>query len=159
MDPAESIDRGSGMEFCYILLAMIAGACAPLQAGINSQLRLWTADPIVAATISFAVGTLGLLAYVMVLRIPWPPFSTAGSLPWWQWTGGFLGAFLVVITIILAPRMGAATMIGFFIAGQMLASLVMDHFGLVGYDMRPASLLRMIGAALLIIGVVLIRKY
>lgn len=155
----ESIEQGTCMEFCYILLAMIAGACAPVQAGINSQLRLWTGDPIVAATISFAVGTLGLLGYVLVLKIPWPHFSTAGSLPWWQWTGGFLGAFLVAITIILAPKMGAATMIGFLIAGQMLVSLVLDHFGLIGYDIRPASLIRIIGAALLIAGVVLIRKY
>ncbi len=147
------------MEYVYILLALIAGACAPTQAGINSQLRLWTNDPVLAALISFAVGTVALAMYVMVLRIPWPPLGTAGALPWWQWTGGFLGAFLVAVTVILAPKLGASTMIAFFVAGQMLASLFLDHFGFVGYQVHPVNVWRILGAVFLIVGVVMIEKF
>jgi bacterial/archaeal transporter family-2 protein len=147
------------MEYVYILLALIAGACAPTQAGINSQLRLWTNDPVLAALISFAVGTVALAMYVMVLRIPWPPLGTAGQLPWWQWTGGFLGAFLVAVTVILAPKLGASTMIAFFVAGQMLASLLLDQFGLVGYDVHPVNVWRILGAVFLVAGVVMIEKF
>lgn len=147
------------MEYVYILLALIAGACAPTQAGINSQLRFWTNDPVLAALISFAVGTVALAMYVMVLRIPWPPLATAGALPWWQWTGGFLGAFLVAVTVILAPKLGASTMIAFFVAGQMLASLFLDHFGFVGYQVHPVNMWRIMGAGFLVAGVVMIEKF
>ncbi len=147
------------MEYVYILLALIAGACAPTQAGINSQLRLWTNDAVLAALISFAVGTVALAVYVTALRIPWPPLGTAVGLPWWQWTGGFLGAFLVAVTVILAPKLGASTMIAFFVAGQMIASLFLDHFGLVGYHIHPVNMGRILGAVLLVAGVVMIEKF
>ena len=92
------------MDLFYILLAFVAGACATTQAGINSQLRFWTNDPVFAAMISFAVGTAALLFYVLVLRIPWPAAKTIYYSPWWIWTGGLLGAFLVAVTVILVAR-------------------------------------------------------
>ena len=147
------------MDYFYIVLALIAGACAPTQAGINSQLNLWTNDSVLASLISFAVGTTALAIFVVVMRIPWPALATAWELPWWQWTGGLLGAFLVVVTVLLAPKLGAATMIAFFVAGQMVASLVLDHFGLIGYHAHAVSAWRLTGAALLIVGVVMIEKF
>ena len=147
------------MELLFLLLALIAGACAPTQAGINAQLRLWTGDPVSAAMISFAVGTLSLFVYALVLRIPWPPVRTAGELPWWMWAGGCLGAFLVAVTIMLVPKLGAATMMAFMIAGQMLAGLVLDHYGLVGYELRPVNEWKVVGAILLVAGVVIIKRF
>ena len=148
------------MEVFYILLVLIAGACAPTQAGVNSQLlRLWVGDPVPAAMISFAVGTLALFVVTMVMRIPFPSISKAAHLPWWIWTGGLMGAFLVAVTIVIAPILGAATMIGFFVAGQMFASLCLDHWGLVGYSVHPINLPRIIGTILLISGVIIIRKF
>lgn len=147
------------MELLFLLLALIAGACAPTQAGINAQLRLWTGDAVLAAMISFAVGTMSLFVYTLVLRTPWPQVRTAGDLPWWMWTGGCLGAFLVAVTIMLVPKLGAATMMGFMIAGQMLAGLVLDHYGLIGYELRPMNEWRMLGAILLVAGVVIIKRF
>jgi transporter family-2 protein len=147
------------MDLFYILLAFVAGACATTQAGINSQLRLWTNDPIFAAMISFAVGTAALLSYVLVLRIPWPAVKTIYYSQWWIWTGGLLGAFLVAVTIILVPELGAATMMAIMIAGQIIAGLILDHFGLVGYEEHPANIWRCLGAVLLVTGVVIIKKF
>jgi len=147
------------MELHYIILALIAGACAPIQAGINSQLGSITGGPSIAATISFIVGTLGLTTYVLVSGVAWPPVRTFIALPWWMWTGGFLGAILVFISIILAPKLGAATTLGLIVAGQMIASLILDHFGLVGYEQHPINVWRVLGVALLLGGVVLIRKF
>jgi bacterial/archaeal transporter family-2 protein len=148
------------MEAFYIVLVLIAGACAPTQAGINSQLvTLWAKDPAIAALISFAVGTLALLAFVVVVRVPVPAVTTAAQLPWWIWTGGFMGAFLVAVTVAAVPELGAATMIGFMITGQMLTSVVLDHWGLVGYSVHPVSVPRIVGAVLLISGVILIKKF
>jgi transporter family-2 protein len=147
------------MDLIYIVLAILAGVCAPVQAGINSQLRLWTVYPALAALISFAVGTLALLSYSMVMRIPWPILKSATDLPWWQWTGGILGAFLVFVTIVAAPKLGAATLMAVLVAGQMAASMVLDHYGLIGYEIRPVTVWRVIGTFMLIGGVVLIRKF
>ncbi len=147
------------MDLFLILLALVAGACAPTQAGVNSQLRLVTKDPVLASLISFAVGTLALLAYSLVARIPWPAAKSFLVLPWWMWTGGFLGAFLVLVSVILAPKLGAATMLGFMVAGQMIASIVLDHYGWIGYEHHPTTLWRLLGASLLVVGVVIIKKF
>lgn len=143
----------------FILLAFVAGFCLPTQAGINTQLNLWSQSAILAATISFAVGTIGLLVYALVLRIPWPEIGTINQHPWWIWTGGLLGAFLVASTVVLAPRLGAASMIALIIAGQMTASLALDHFGWLGYQVQPISGLRILGGVLLVSGVALIRLF
>ena len=143
----------------FILLAFVAGFCLPTQAGINTQLNQWSQSAILAATISFAVGTIGLFIYALILRIPWPAFGTINQHPWWIWTGGLLGAFLVASTVVLAPRLGAAAMIALIIAGQMTASLALDHFGWLGYQVHPISGLRVLGGVLLVSGVALIRLF
>ena len=143
----------------FILLALVAGFCLPTQAGINTQLNLWSQSAILAATISFAVGTIGLLIYALCLRIPWPAVGTITHHPWWIWIGGLLGAFLVASTVVLAPRLGAASMIALIVAGQMTASLALDHFGWLGYQVQPISGLRVLGVFLLVGGVVLIRIF
>jgi transporter family-2 protein len=143
----------------FILLAIVAGFCLPTQAGINAQLNLWSRSAILAATISFAVGTIALAVYCLILRVPWPAEDPFSRYPWWIWTGGFLGAFLVASTVVLAPRLGAASMVALIVAGQMLASLALDHFGWLGYQVHPANGLRMLGVVLLVGGVVLIRLF
>jgi transporter family-2 protein len=148
------------MEMFYIVIVLLAGACAPAQAGINSLLlRLWAGNVILAAMISFAIGTLVLLFSVLVLRIPWPDFDRMTQLPWWLWTGGLMGAFLVTASIAAAPILGAATMIGFMVAAQMVTSLFLDHWGLVGYPVHPINIPRVIGAILLVSGVIILKKF
>ncbi len=143
----------------YIVLAVLAGFCLPTQAGINAQLSIFTHSSVMAATISFAVGTIALVAYVLVFRISWPGVSTVVRIPWWIWTGGCIGAYFVAATIVLAPRLGAAPMVALIVGGQMLASLVLDHFGLIGYQVHPLNLLRTLGAALIVGGVALINLF
>lgn len=140
----------------YFALALAAGFCLPTQAGINSRLNLWTQSPILAAAISFAVGTLALCLYALAIRIPLPSYADAGEHPWWVWTGGFLGAFLVAATVMLAPKLSAGTMIALIVTGQMVTSIVLDHFGLVGYTVHPVNALRLVGVVLLVGGVTLI---
>ncbi|MGB8426231.1 MAG: DMT family transporter, partial [Desulfobacterales bacterium] len=108
----------------YLILALAAGACLPTQAGINAQLNLWTRSPVLAAAISFAVGTLALILYALVRQIPMPGVGGLSAYPWWIWSGGFLGAFFVATTVVLATRLGATSMLAFIVAGQMLASLL-----------------------------------
>lgn len=143
----------------YILLAVVAGACLPAQAGINAQLNLWARSPVLAGAISFAVGTLGLVIYTLVMKTPLPALAGASAYPWWIWSGGLIGAFFVASSLILAPRLGAASMLGFIVAGQMLTSLFLDHFGCLGYQEHPLSIWRIAGMFFIIGGVVLIRIF
>ncbi|PLX79462.1 MAG: hypothetical protein C0616_11260 [Desulfuromonas sp.] len=143
----------------FILIGILAGLSVPTQAGINSQLGLWTESPVIAATISFAVGTLTLVIYTFATRIPLPAIASVGSHPWWVWTGGAFGAFFVTATIILVPKLGATTMVATILAGQMLASLTLDHFGWLGYPLHPISLGRIAGVVLVCGGVWLIKTY
>ena len=145
--------------YFFMLLALLAGFVIPTQAGINSQLSLWTKSSILSSTVSFAVGTLVLVVYSAVARIPLPALSTAGTHPWWIWTGGALGAYFVAATIFLAPKLGATTMVALLLAGQMTASLALDHFGLLGYPIHPASLGRIAGVVMIAGGVLLVRNF
>jgi len=143
----------------YLLIGLMAGISVPTQAGINAQLGLWTRSPVLAATISFAVGTLSLVLYSLVTRIPLPALATVGSHPWWIWIGGALGAFFVTATIFLVPKLGATTMVAAVLGGQMVASLLLDHFGWLGYPLHPISLGRVAGVVLVCAGIWLIKSY
>lgn len=140
------------------LLALVAGLGLPTQTGINAQLGLWTRSSITAALISFAVGTAALLVVSLVLRLPLPLWAAAGAQPWWIWSGGLLGAFFVAATTFIAPQLGATTMLALILAGQLVASVYLDHFGLLGFPLHPISLGRIGGILLLVAGVVLIRN-
>ncbi|NIQ10922.1 MAG: DMT family transporter, partial [Gammaproteobacteria bacterium] len=109
--------------------------------------------------ISFAVGTLTLVLYTVATRIPLPAVAAISSHPWWVWIGGVLGAFFVTATIILVPKLGATTMVTTVLAGQMFASLLFDHFGVLGYPLHPISLGRIAGVALVCAGVWLIKAF
>ncbi len=143
----------------YLLLAFFAGIFIPLQAGINAQLANRVDSTVWAAFSSFAGGTVVLLLYVTIFRITWPTLDKALSIPWWLWTGGVLGAYLVWTGILVGPKVGASTLIAFIIAGQLLASLLFDHFGILGFPIQTISIGRIIGGLFLIAGALLIKNY
>ena len=142
----------------FLLLALAAGVLLPVQAGLNAQLRSALGSPVAAALVSFLVGTAGLATVAVLLRTPlllgraW-----AGTTPW-QWGGGLIGAVYVLAAIVLAPRLGAATLIAAVVAGQMITSLALDHYGLVGFPVHALTPVRLLGAALVIAGVILIQR-
>lgn len=128
-----------------LFFALLTGAFLPVQAGINASLRTSLGHPTVAALASFLVGTAGLFAWNLVSRAGLPGADTLGRVPAWQWTGGLIGAVYVLSAIVLAPRLGAATLIATVVAGQMIASLVLDHFGWVGYAQHAMNGWRLAG--------------
>jgi transporter family-2 protein len=80
-----------------------------------------------------------------------------GAAPWWVWIGGFLGAFYVLGSVVTAPRLGAAVLFAFILAGQAIASLAVDHFGWVGFEKSPITAGRLAGVVLVAAGVALVR--
>ncbi len=147
----------------YLLLPMLAfavGMLLPFQAGVNAQLRTLLGNPLQAALVSFLAGTTLLLVIALLTRMPLPTVKTVSGIPWWAWVGGgFCGAIYITMVILLTPRLGATTTFGLIIAGQLIMSVVLDHFGAVGFPAHPVNLWRVAGAVLLIIGVILIRQF
>jgi bacterial/archaeal transporter family-2 protein len=139
----------------YLVFALAAGAMLPIQFGINAQLATWVGGSVRAAFISFVVGALGLLVAVLFAARGWP--ERAGDAPWWVWIGGLLGAFYVLGSIVTAPKLGAVTLVALILAGQAIASLLVDHFGWVGFEEHPITLLRVVGVLLLAGGATLVR--
>lgn len=147
------------MKWMFVLFALVAGALMPVQAGVNLRLKESLGDPIWAAAASFAVGTLALLAYGLVSKVPLPSPGMFTSAPIWAWTGGLLGGFFVFAIIVLAGNLGAATMMAWLLTGQFLAAVLLDHFGLISFSVHTISWQRVLGVMLLICGATLINKY
>jgi bacterial/archaeal transporter family-2 protein len=143
----------------YLLFGFLAGAMLPFQFGINSQLAVWVGSPVRAALVSFAVGTLALFAVMLAAYRNWPSVDRMSTAPWWVWIGGFLGAFYVLGSVVTAPRLGAAALVAVILAGQTVASLLVDHFGWVGFEENPVTPGRLAGIGLVAAGVALVRIF
>lgn len=141
-----------------LLLAITVGALLPLQIAMNMQLRAWFRDPVVAALPNFVVGTVLLVAYLALARARIPTTTSLADVPLWAWLGGFIGVSYVAASVYLGPKIGATLLLALLLAGQMAMSLIVDHFGLLGFPEHPVNLLRLAGAALLVAGAVLIVK-
>ena len=139
--------------------ALVAGMAAPTQFAINSQLRQAVGGPVLAAAISFLVGTVILFATTLIVSRSVPDLGVTVRAPWWMYLGGLLGAFYVCASVVLTPRLGVATTIGLFLAGQVIASLVIDNFGLFGTPVQAASIPRILGALLIIVGVAIVQRF
>ena len=141
-----------------MLLAIVVGALLPLQVAMNMTLRPWFRDPVVAALPNFLVGMAALAAYMVLVRAKLPSAASLVQVPWWAWLGGLIGASYIIATLELGPKLGAALLLALILAGQMTASLVVDHFGLLGFPEHPINVPRLAGAVLLVVGALLIVK-
>jgi transporter family-2 protein len=146
-------------NYFFIILAVLAGMMMPTQAAVNNKLAGAVGSPILAAFISFFVGTIALFLYIAASGIPFGNLFSAKDASIVAWTGGLLGAFFVAATVTLVPRLGVALTFSLLIAGQMLVTLVIDHFGLLGVPVKEANLPRLLGVSFIMIGVILIRKF
>jgi transporter family-2 protein len=146
------------METLFIPVALLAGGLLAVQAGANAQLAKATGSPFAATTLQLLVGT-GLLLLATCLTGTLPALAGLPDVAWWHAVGGVASAIYVVSTILLFPRLGAVVSVGLFIAGQILASLALDGFGLLGVaatGFAPAGLagtaLVLAGAAAIVLG-------
>jgi transporter family-2 protein len=142
----------------YLLLGVIAGAGVAAQAVINARLRLILGAPLWAAATQFIVGLTLILVVAVATRQPAPVTAGLARAPWWIWLGGLFGATFIVISIVLTPRLGTALMLASVIVGQLSAALLIDHYGWFGASVIRMSPMRVLGAALLVLGVILLRR-
>jgi len=146
-------------NYFFIFLAVLAGMMMPTQAAVNNKLAGSVGSPVLAAFISFLVGTIALFLYIAASGIPFGNLLSAKDASIVAWSGGLLGAFFVAATVTLVPRLGVALTFSLLIAGQMLVTLVIDHFGFLDVPVKEVNLPRLLGVTFITVGVILIRKF
>jgi bacterial/archaeal transporter family-2 protein len=144
------------MNILWICLAAAGGACIAIQAAANGSLRTHLGDPRYAAFFSIC-GTIATAVLVMLaIRPSLPPATAFRAAPWWNWAGGPLGAMFVLAGAALIPKLGSAAYIAAVVGGQIVCSLVLDHFGLMDLRQQELSGGRFIGAVMVFCGVLLV---
>jgi len=138
-------------------VALAAGVAIPFQAVVNAMLGRALGHPLWGTLSSLSVSVLVTLPLLLLMRAPGPNVGAALQLPWWGWMGGVAGVLYVTAALMLTPRIGAANYIVCVIAGQMLASLALDYFGLLGLPARPVGMARLAGVGLILLGMVLVQ--
>lgn len=140
------------MNLIMVIIAIIAGVVVGIQAGVNGNLGS-KIGVIEGAFMSFFTGTLALLLVVF--------FFGKGNLlslftvPKWQLTGGLLGAVYVIVAVLAVPKIGVASTLVAVIAGQILSSTVIDHFGLLGGRHIPIDWQRVVAIVLMATALIL----
>ena len=142
----------------YIFLAALAGAMLPLQGSLNARLGRALGSAFWAAGVSAALTALLLGLAGLIVTRSLPRMDGLATLPAWAWLGGLCGFFIMAGITLAAPRLGAAGMVAFVVAGQVIFSIVIDRFGLFGMTAQPISLQRLTAAGLFLAGAVLITK-
>jgi transporter family-2 protein len=142
----------------WIVMVVIAGAFLPMQGSMNSKLAKAGENPVYASMISFTIGVLALVAYILLTsqNVSWKGLKDAPS---YSWLGGVLGAFYVTVIVFAFPKIGPGLTFGLVVAGQLITSMVMEHFQIMGTPHQPISLGRIVGVLLIIIGVVAVKKF
>ena len=138
-----------------ILIGLIIGIGLPMQTSINSRLKVSVGSPFVASLISFSLGTLFLaLITLLIDKSLLFPLNLFGKEPFWLWIGGLLGVIYLTSNILLFPKLGSVQTVIMPILGQIIMGLIIDNFGLFGSLVQPLNWSRIVGAILVVIGVI-----
>jgi bacterial/archaeal transporter family-2 protein len=132
--------------------AFAAGALIPVMASLNGRLARELGGAPAAAVVLFMVALLAMSALFFVLRQSVPAAAQFASAPGQLYLGGLVVAFYVISVTVLVPIFGVGNTILFAMTAQILMSAAMDHFGLFGAPLRPVSLMRLTGLALMLAG-------
>lgn len=139
-----------------MLLAFLVGAGLVIQVGLNMAVSRALGGAVYGTLTNFLVGTAAIAVLMLLTRHDWPAREAFAGVPAWAWLGGLFGALYVAVATLAGPRLGALLLLALTVAGQMLASVIVDHFGLLGFPQHPVSLGRVVGIVFLITGIWLV---
>jgi bacterial/archaeal transporter family-2 protein len=152
-------ERSPELQLLFTLTAFVIGMALALQPVINASVAARAGHPLLGALISVVVTLAALLLAIVAMRVPLPGPRVVASIPPWLYVGGLIGAVFLFSSLYLAPKLGAAALVAFLVAGQLAAALIVDHFGWLGVPERSFSILRLLGALCLMTGVLLVRRF
>jgi len=145
-------------KILWIILAFLSGAFLPIQAGLNAKLGKAGNSAVYASLMSFVVGAVALVLYITLTKqtVSWSGIKEA---PFYVWAGGLLGAFYVTVIILAFPQLGPGLTFGLVVAGQMVISVMLEHFNILVSQPQPVNLPRLLGVVMVVAGVIIIRKF
>lgn len=144
------------MHLVYPLLAFAAGSALAAQVALNGKLKAHLGTPLQTTLVSLVVGAVAAFVLCLSLRYPWPSRSELAAVPWLGWVGGLMGVFYLSATVVAAPRIGVAATFGLVVAGQIVTAMTMDHFGLLDVPVNAVTGWKLLGAGLVVAGVVVL---
>jgi transporter family-2 protein len=147
------------LSWLFFAVAFVVGGLITVQTGSNARLKEALGEALPAVIVSSALGVVLLVAVTFGARTPWPSLATLAGAPWWGGLGGVLGAVYAVATVLLARQLGAAPFTALVVSGQLVCSVVLDHFGWVGFTEHAAGVGRIVGCLLMIAGFFLIARF
>ena len=143
------------MAWLFILFVVLIGAGLPLQALVNARLGVLTSGSIFASSLSILVSMIVAGVFLLLQRPAFPPLDQLARLPPWMWVGGVVGGCYVIAATLGVPRVGAAGFVALVVLGQMIGSLILDHFGIL-HPPQPATATRLLGVILVMAGMLLV---
>ena len=146
------------MNYILTTLAFVVGGLLPIQVGVNAELAKYINSPILAALVSFLVGGMCLILGAVIFKAPLPTLNQVTTLPIWLWGGGMIGAAVVLGSILAGPKIGALALVSLLLAGQLVSSVLIDHYGWLGFPIQKMDVQRLLGVLLLVGGFLLVRK-
>ena len=142
------------MNSLYYMAGIGIGLTVAIQSAINNQLKIVLGgSTLLAALVSFVVGGLCLLGVYWASGQRLSQLLLLQNTPWWMLLGGVLGAVFVFGSTLLVPKLGLALMISLIVFGQIVMSLLMDHYGWLGLPVQELNVTRLLGAGLVLVGV------
>jgi len=145
------------MHYGPMMLAILAGFILPIQGALNSKLGAVLDHPMQSTLISYIGGFIACVVFLLIFHPSLPELKTFKSIEPHLLTGGFLGAVFVSAMLYLMPKIGVANMLAAAIVGQLIMSLMLDHFGAFGNPVIKVSATRVFGVLLLLAGLYFIR--
>jgi len=147
------------MTIFLLFAALAAGVANPFQSGTNAELNKQLGSPMWATIMVYCSGLVGLLLIQMFVRGALPGAAKIASVPWWAWLGGLISIISTMVAVTIAQRLGSGVFTGASITASLVTSVLLDHFGLIGFARHPASPLRMAGCAVMIAGFWMVTKF
>ena len=146
------------MGFVLFLVALAGGVANPFQSGTNAELNKQLTQSLWATICVYALGLVLLLGIQIFVRQPLP-LDKVGTVPWWAWLGAPISLVSTFIALTIAQKMGSGLFTGATVTASLVTSVVLDHFGLIGFKVHPASPLRILGCAVMVVGLWLMAKF
>lgn len=140
--------------------ALLAGLASAIEPGQNAGLAKALGRPLLAGVVSLLISIATITAIMLVTgQYGWPEAGRLAQIPWWAWSGGVLSAALTLAQLYVSKKIGAAPFLGLIVTGGVITSILLDHFGLVGFPVHEASVWRLLGGVLMIGGVALVTRF
>ncbi|TLX77760.1 DMT family transporter [Labilibacter sediminis] len=147
------------VKYIYTLIVIFIGCFLAIQGSINTQLTSYLKHPLQGALVNFVVGAICLVGLNFIFKTQVPDMNAVKAAPWYLFLGGMLGAVFVSSVIFFIPKIGVTTVLAASIAGQLIASSIIDHYGFFGLSVHQISVGKIAGILLLLSGIFLIQKY